>query len=109
MSINWLKAADKGVKDSKIVIGKEIRKINEKLDPLQKKNLRGLGGKTIERLQLIKNVHLFKRIKVRLKILLKEFSARKQLPREVFVLESITNVRRQLYSCPRKRPDHISR
>lgn len=48
--ISWLKVVDKEVKENEIVIFKEIRKIHEKLHPLQKKKIRGPGGKTIERL-----------------------------------------------------------
>lgn len=50
ISISWFKVVDKEVKENEIVIFKGIRKISEKLHPLQKKKIRGPGGKTIERL-----------------------------------------------------------
>lgn len=64
----WFKVADK---ENKVMIVKEVRKINEKPHPLQKKIIMGLGGKTIERLQCIQNANLFERTKVKLEILFK--------------------------------------
>lgn len=89
-----------------IVIVEEVRKIN-KLHILQQKKMRCINGKTIKSFQLIKNENSYERTKVKWKILLKGFCARKKNGKRSFDLESANNVHRELKGCARKGSDYI--